>query len=321
MINKIKSEILSFVKTKKINIFLLFLALAFIILLLTKLSKSYTNTFVFTINKIHVPEEEVILNDTSQVLEITLKTFGFNLLQYHFAKPEINIDFAKNIDKTDSAYVWNKNKAFANLHSQFSKNIELVNIVPDSLWFAYDVNAVKKVPVKLLSKISYSPGYNVTGAIKVEPDSVKIIGAKAILDTIDEIETDTVVLNNVKQNISKTANLKIQKFQKDLKFSVKKVGFKVQVEKYTEGTLPITVHIINVPIGVHLKYFPKKVNVSYYTSLANFNSIKPKDFKVVCDYSKLVKGQTRLVPELEKMPETAKYFKIKQEFVEFIITE
>ncbi|MBU2940611.1 YbbR-like domain-containing protein [Lacinutrix sp. C3R15] len=321
MINKIKSEILSFVKTKKINIFLLFLALAFIILLLTKLSKSYTNTFVFTINKIHVPEEEVILNDTSQVLEITLKTFGFNLLQYHFAKPEINIDFSKNIDKTDSAYVWNKNKAFATLHNQFNKNIELVNIVPDSLWFAYDVNAVKTVPVKLLSKISYSPGYNLTDAIEVTPDSVKIIGAKAILDTIDEIETDTVILNDVKQNIFKTTNLKFQKFDKDVKFSVKKVSFKAKVEKYTEGTLPVTVQIINVPIGIKLKYFPKVVNVSYYTSLANFNTITAQDFRVVCDYSKMVKGQTSLVPELEKKPETVKYFKIKQEFVEFIITE
>ena len=321
MINKIKSEILSFVKTKKINIFLLFLALAFGILLLTKLSKSYTNTFVFNINKTNIPEEEVIISDSSQVLEITLKTFGFDLLQYHFSKPEISIDFSKHIDKTDSAYIWTKNKAFSALHNQFNKKIELVNIVPDSLWFPYDVNAVKTVPIKLLSKINYSPGYNLTGNIALQPDSIKIIGAKAILDKIDRIETDTIILNNVKQNISKFTNLNLEGLDKDLKFSEKKVEFKAKVEKYTEGTLPITVQVINVPIDVKLKHFPKTVNVSYYVSLANFNTIEAKDFRVICDYSKLVKGQTYLVPELDKKPEFVKHFKIKQEYIEFIITE
>ena len=321
MINKIKSEIISFVKTKKINIFLLFLALAFGILLLTKLSKSYTNTFVFNIDKINIPEEEVIISDSNQVLEITIKTFGFDLLQYHFSKPKIRIDFSNHIDKTDSAYIWSKNKAFAALHKQFSKKIELVNIVPDSLWFPYDVNAVKSVPIKLLSKISYSPGYNLTDNIVLQPDSVKIIGAKAILAKIDKIETDTVILSNIKQDISKFTNLNFEGLDTDLKFSVNKVGFEAKVEKYTEGTLPITVQIINVPIDVKLKHFPKKVNVSYYTSLANFNTIEAKDFRVICDYSKLVKGQTYLVPEVDKKPEFVRHFKIKQEFIEFIITE
>jgi len=321
MIKKIKSEILSFIRTKKINIFLLFLALAFGILLLTKLSKSYTNTFVFSIDKINIPEEEVIINDSSQVLEITLKTFGFDLLQYHFSKPKISIDFSKHIDKTDSAYIWSKNKAFAALHKQFSKNIELVNIVPDSLWFTYDVNAVKTVPIKLLSKISYSPGYNLTDAIILQPDSVKIIGAKAILDEIDKIETDTVVLSDIKQNISKFTNLSFQGLDKDLKFSVNKARLEAKVEKYTEGTLPITVQIINVPIDIKLKHFPKSVHVSYYTSLANFNTIDAKDFRVICDYSKLVKGQSYLVPELDKKPEFVKHFKIKEAYIEFIIAE
>ncbi|WP_303424087.1 YbbR-like domain-containing protein [Oceanihabitans sp. 2_MG-2023] len=297
------------------------MALAFGILLLTKLSKSYTNTFVFNIDKINIPEEEVILNDTSQVLEITIKTYGFDLLQYHFSKPKIRIDFSKHIDKTDSAYIWSKNKAFAALHNQFNKNIELVNIVPDSLWFAYDVNAVKTVPIKLLSKISYSPGYNLTDNIVLQPDSVKIIGAKAILDKMDKIETDTITLSNVNQNISKSINLKLDDLAKDLKFSVHKIDVEAKVEKYTEGTLPIVVQIINVPVDIKLKHFPKTVNVSYYTSLAKFNSIEAKDFKVICDYSKLVKGQTYLVPKLDKKPEAVKHFKIKQEFIEFIITE
>ncbi|MDX1277739.1 CdaR family protein [Oceanihabitans sediminis] len=321
MINTIKTKLLSFIRTKKINIFLLFLVLSFGILLLTKLSKSYTNTFTFNIAKTNIPEEQVVLNDSSQVLEITMKAYGFELLQYHLSKPTIKIDFSTDIDQTDSLYIWSKNKGFASLHKQFNKNIELVNIVPDSLWFSYDVYDVKNVPIELVSNISYSPGYNLTDKVVLEPDSIRVIGAKSLLDNIKTIKTDTITLSNVNQNITKRVVLKLEDFDKDLKFSNKETMLSAVVEKYTEGTLPIPVQVINVPIDINLKHFPKSVNVSYYTSLANFNDIHVADFKVVCDYSKLVEGQTSLIPELVKKPEFAKYCKLKQEFVEFIITE
>lgn len=321
MIKLIKSKIQSSIKTKKINVFLLFLALAFGILLLTKLSKSYTNTFVFDIDKINIPEEEVILNDDSQKLEITIKTFGFELLSYYLSKPKLQVDFSKQIDKTDSTYIWTKNKAFAALNNQFNKNIEILNIAPDSLWFKYDVNAVKMIPVELLSTITYSPGYNLSNELALTPDSIKVIGAESILDRINRIQSDTLKMDDVKQDVLKVVDLKLDSLTDVLKFSNKQITVSAKVEKHTEGTLSIPVDVINIPKGIKLRYFPKSVSVSYYVSLANFNTIEANDFKVACDFEKLKKGQTFLVPEMVKTPQTVKHTKINQEYIEFIITE
>ncbi|WP_308992133.1 YbbR-like domain-containing protein [Mariniflexile litorale] len=319
MIKKIKSDILASIKNKKINVFFLFLFLAFIILIFTKLSKTTTNTIVFNIEKINVPQENIIFND-SIALNITLKTHGFKWLSYYFSEPKIIIDFKKDVYKKDSVFIWNKSKAYLE-NTQFDKKVELLNVSPDVLTFRYGVNMVKKVPVKLNSDIKYNPGFDVSKPYVLIPDSVVVVGPKALVSKVDFIQTEKVLLVNVKKDISETVKLKLPKTNKDLTFSNDKVLLKATVEKFTEGTLKVPVTIINVPNNINLKYFPKEVNVSYYVSLSNFNSISAKDFNVICNYSNAVNNQSILVPELEKFPETAKNVKIKQQRIEFIIIE
>jgi YbbR domain-containing protein len=93
------------------------------------------------------------------------------------------------------------------------------------------------------------------------------------------------------------------------------------VEKFTEGVVKVPVTILNIPEGLLIKYFPKEVNVTFYTSLNNFNKVKAKDFKVVCDYSKLGEKQSFLIPEIRNKSEFAKAVKLNQQHIEFIILE
>jgi hypothetical protein len=319
MIKKIKSDILASIKNKKINVFILFLLLAFIILIFTKLSKEYTNTITFTIEKTNVPPEDIILNNSTP-LNITLKTHGFKWLNYYFSKPKIKIDFSKDVYKKDSVFIWNKSKAYLE-NTQFGKQIELLNISPDTLFFKFSINMVKKLPVKLNSDIQFSQGFDVSKPYVLEPDSIVVIGPRAIVSKMERIETSQVSLKEVRSNVSESVKLKFPKNSSDLTYSNNKITLIVAVEKYTEGTLKIPVNIINVPENIKLKYFPKEVNVSYYVSLSDFNTISAKDFEIICDYSKAINEQSLLVPELEQFPESVKNVKINQQRIEFIITE
>ena len=104
MIKSIKSQILASIKNKRINVFLLFLLSAFVILIITKLSKEYTNTIPFEVEKLNVPQEYVILSDSVK-LNITLKTHGFNWLNYYMSKPKIKVDFSKDVYKDGNVFV------------------------------------------------------------------------------------------------------------------------------------------------------------------------------------------------------------------------
>ncbi|GAA3625583.1 YbbR-like domain-containing protein [Flavivirga jejuensis] len=319
MIKKLKTEILILIKNKRINVFILFLLFSFIILIFSKLSKEYTNTMAFDIEKINLSEEHVILND-SVMLNITLKTHGFKWLKYYISKPKITIDFSKDVDKEETVFLWNKSKAYLN-NTQFDEQVELLNISPKRLTFRYDVNLVKKIPVKLNAAVNFEPGYNVSDKLISEPDSIVVIGPNIVVSKINYLETEDVIFDNVKSNLAEATKLKLPENRSDLKFSDNSVIIKAHVEKFTEGTLKIPVNIINVPKGIKIKYFPKEVNVSYYISLGHFNSVTNKDFKVVCDYTKTKGNQSLLVPELVKFPNRAKNVKINQQRIEFIITK
>ncbi|GGG43040.1 CdaR family protein [Bizionia arctica] len=322
MLKLIKTKILASIKNKKINVFFLFLLLSFTVLVFLKLSNTYTTTVAFKINKINIPESHLVLNNDAHKINITIRTHGFNLLKYYFEKPEVDIDFSKNISKNKKFYVWNKQQGYSDINFQFSKDEEIVAINPDTLKFRYDVNAVKKVPVKLESKWHFAQGFDLLDSINIVPDSIKIIGPEILLSKILYIETDTLMLKDIKTNIGKTISLKLPKNKNDnLKFSDSEVTVSGTVEKFTEGHLKIPVSVINIPENITIKYFPKKVFVTFYTSLSNYNSVKEADFEIICDYNHLEKGTEYLIPEIIKKPNRVKNIKLSQEHIEFIIIE
>jgi YbbR domain-containing protein len=262
----------------------------------------------------------VILNDSNTALHITLKTHGFGWLKYYVKQPQVTIDFTEEVTKTPSKFIWGKSKAYLN-NTQFGKQEELLNILPDTLIFRYDVNMVKKVPVVLNLDIKFSPGFDVFESITSKPDSVIIIGARELVTEVKSIEAELLKLNEVKADINQSIMLKLSQKSKGLKYSDKTVRIEAHVERFTEGVMKIPVNIVNVPEGLSLSYFPKMVNVTYYTSLNNFAAVTSKDFKVECNYAEVSQAQPFLIPALVKMPKTVKNAKINQQRIEFIIKE
>ncbi|TYA72019.1 YbbR-like domain-containing protein [Seonamhaeicola marinus] len=314
---KITSKIGASLKNKRVNVFFLFLLFSFVILIFSKLSKDYTNTLAFQIEKLNVPEEQVILND-STTIDITLKTHGFRWFNYYFNTPKISVDFTKDVSKKDKMYIWSQSKDYLK-NTQFDKEVQILNVSPDTLLFRYDSNMVKKVPVTLDADIKFSAGYNVFGAMKLEPDSVTVIGPHVLVKEIKEIETEKLSLEEIRTDIEEPISIILPENSIDLKFSAKTIMVKAEVKKFTEGTLKVPVEVINIPKNINLKYFPKEVNVAYFVSLDNFNTVNAEDFKVICNYKNVTGNQTFLVPELVKYPDKVKSAKINHQQIEFII--
>ncbi len=316
----LKSKIQSAIRSGKFNIFLLFVVISFVILLLSKLSKDYTKTVTFDIKAINLPEEQVIIKDSTHKIDVLLKTYGFKLMRYYLSNPRlaVNLDNTQNVD---GIYIWTSALNAGDIRAQFSDNVEVQSIMPDTIVFDYDVNYVKKVPVVLLSKINYAPGYNVKDGYLLEPDSVRLIGPRAVVDIITEVLTDTLILSDVKTNIDQKLNLKLPEQIETIAMSSKKVVIKGNVDKFTEGTVQVPVSIKNLPRGVSVNYFPKKVSVIFNTALSNYKSVKANDFSVECDYKNLTSQSSFLVPKLVKKPSIVTTAKINQSKIEFILSQ
>lgn len=321
MIKRLKSKLLASIRNKRINVFLIFLLLAFIILIFSKLSKSYTNTIAFKIEKLNVPQDKVILNNSDSVLNITLKTHGFKWLDFYLKPPKVKIDFSKDVSVNKSRFIYTKSKSKLFNTNRFYKNVEVINLFPDTLYFNFDVNAIKSVPVKINTNIEFRQGFDVFDVYKTFPDSVKVIGPRELISSIHEIETELLELKDVKSDVNTLINLKLPEKQSGIKFSNTSVGFKATVERFTEGSVKVPISVINVPEEIKIKYFPKEVVVTFYTSLEKFKYIKPNHFKVVCDYGKVGGNSSYFTPELIKQSKDVKSVKLGRQHIEFIILE
>ncbi|CDF80074.1 conserved hypothetical protein [Formosa agariphila KMM 3901] len=317
----IKSRFLEFVRSKKINIFALFLALSFTILILNKLSRTITNTIPISVNIVNLPETYVVLNDSNQKLNVTLKTYGFKFLRYYLSNPKLTLDYNDKLNLTDSTFKWSQQRSYSKINDQFDKDVEVISISPDSLLFKYDENTTRDVPIKFQKNIQFSPGYDVLEGFTITPDSIHIIGPEKTVNALKFIKTKSLELTNVHLDINQYLELELPENSQHLQFSHKSVRLTAKVEKFTEGTFNIPVTIKNVPKNLSLKYYPKSVSVSYYTNLSGFKDVVAQDFKVECDYNKHLENQSYLVPELVAQPESVKSAKIIQQKIEFIISE
>jgi YbbR domain-containing protein len=267
---------------------------------------------------LNVPDEHIVLKDSLHKINVTLTTYGFNLLKYYFVNPKLQVDFNK-LKKTSNYYLWTKNNEFQNIVNQFNVSTIINGISPDSINFNYDTHFVKLVPVVLNQDIKYASGFDIDGSFQLEPDSIKVIGAKTIIDTISQIETTILTLNDVNSDIDNSINLKLPKPNSNIKFSKSNVRVKGTVKKFTEGSFLVPVTVTNLPENIKIKYFPKEIEVIFYTSLDYFKNISVNNFRIECDYSLLNEENNKLIPKVTKQPDSVRNVRLATKSIEYII--
>lgn len=314
----IKNKLSKLYKSKKVNILIAFSLLALLFSLLTKLSKDYTRTISFNVDMLNVPEEQIILKDSLHKINVTLTTYGFNLLKYYFVDPTLQVDFSK-LKKKSNYYLWTKNNEFQNIANQFNASTKINGISPDTIKFNYDTYFVKSVPIILNKEVTFASGFDIDGSYQLQPDSIKVIGAKSVIDTISNIETMTFSLKDVNSDINSSIQLKISKGNSDIKYSEDKVTVKGTIKKFTEGSFLVPVSVINLPENVNIKYFPKEIEVIFYTSLDYYKTISENNFRIECDFSQVTDDNSKLIPKIKKQPDSVRNVRLGTKSIEFII--
>lgn len=319
MNNEIKNKKLKSRQNQRFNVFVLFLFLSFLISLLVKLSDSHTLTINFQLFPTRLESNELIISDKPKSINITLNGRGFELFKYYIRKPIIEVDFSL-LKKNNGNYFWSKGDQINRINDYFNSKILVKSITPDSLIFPFDSQFIKKVPINILVESTFAVGFDLIDEFKSYPDSIFITGPKSRLDTITDISTKQIKLNDINSTIKVPVDLKIPSNLSPFKFSHQSVSIVGKVDKFTEGLVNVPVNIINIPDSLNINFFPKEVSVSFYSSLKAFSKISKTDFKVECDFNLINNDNNYLYPILVKKPLTIKTAELKINKLEFIIT-
>lgn len=316
MKDKLRNRLNYFIKIKRFNVFLLFLILAFVISIAAKLSNNITQTITVQLEPFNVPVTDVLTEDKPKFINVTVNSQGFNLIKYAFRDLKLKVNFSE-ISKDSLNYLWNKDLEGYRISKLFDNSTLIQDISPKELSFEYDLQSVKKIPVVVNSKVEFSPGFNFVSSLRSNPDSILIIGPKALVDSFSEISTNKLEFKNLKQDINQPVELNLNK---ELKYSESIVQILGEVDRFTEGQFNIPVKITNTPENLNVTIFPKDVPVVFYTSLTAYNSIDKSDFVVECDFSSINQENNILFPKLVSFPESVSRASIQLSKLEYVIT-
>ena len=320
MLNSDKLQFGGVLKSKKLRVFGLFFILSLLIMVVTKLSETYIETIPFSVEYKNLPDKNLIILDSTPKVNVTMSTYGFNLLSYYFKEKKYELDIQKSAYTATNNYVWLANTGVYDFKQLLGKNVDIISVKPDTLIVPFGILSSKRVPVVLNSKINFVPGYNSLYGITIKPDSIDIMGAKKDIDEIYKVETKPLNLDNIKLDIDVDINIQDKEYLKKIKISNERVGVFAKVEKFTEGVFDIPITILNVPNGIEINYFPKQIKVSYYLSLNNYKEVKSSDFSIECDYNETVKSENfYFTPKLVVHSSKVKSARMKQNKVEYII--
>ena len=310
----------SLIKNRKLKIFLFFLVLTVIIWLLVELSKTYSSVAKFNLKFKNIPENLLLQNNQTPSVDIELKAPGFTLLKYKTLNRKLNLSLA-NLNKNKKGYYILANNQKALLTNQLSGEVEVVNVLQDTIYIDLGQNIAKKVPVNVLLDLQFKLGYNLIDMYKVKPDSVLVKGPKKIIDSINEIATETKIIKEVADNIELELKLITPPKNSNVTVSANKAIVSAAVDKFTEGVFEIPVTIINKPINVIIQPFPKQIKVYYIAGLANFNKISKENLEIVFDYNQYKNDTliTKLSPIVLHRSQHISTLKIVPEQIEFLI--
>lgn len=281
---------------RNILVFLAFVVLSSFLWFLNYLSKNLTSDLTLKYKFKNMPKSISVSDNYANNGEIyiTATGQGYHLLQESLKSRNLPliIDF-ESTDNKSSVLRYSRDNSRAYIVTNDLKPIirkKLVDkitfndIKPDTIFF--EVNGKeKKVPIDATNvKLDLIPGQKITN-IRIEPDSISIIGLQTKIDSIDRIFVSSKAIEHIKSNKKYTLNLE---FPDGVNATQNTADVEYEIEMFTETNKTIKIKPLHFPSNFDYSLLPKEVKVYYSVALPYYDKISEYDFSATVDYRKAV---------------------------------
>lgn len=314
---------------RKLFIYIVFVIISTILWFINKTGSTIVANLNYDVEYFNLPKDKLISSQLStNKLEVKVSAIGSVLMGLPSKMPPMRIDLSKIdaalwIESEDSAVKLVVIEAIKNqIENQLPQQVKFIDINPDTICLEFGQSLVKRVPVKLDAEISYASQFRNSAPISFSPDSVEIIGSVKIVDTIKEINNEFLKIKDLQENFSRRLKLLSPE---GVVCSNLYADLNINVEKFTEETLELTIRQINVPDSITMRIFPPVVKLSFNVGWKNYGRASSDMFSVVVDYKDVVNQTVKpdvLFVKLMRKPDLGlSDIKIRPESVEFLIEQ
>lgn len=305
------------IKRGPLKTFLFFLASSAVIWIFVQFSKQYTVAVELPLTYVNIPQDKMLVNDNPTSLALRVRDYGFNIARFRMLPPDLTIDVS-DASEEGGQLIFDLEQQKQAILSQLNLDYDDATFLQDRLRIDFEQKEVKTVNVVSNIVLSFSVGYSALEEINIEPDSVQVSGPASVIDTLDEIGTLPIKINNISKDIKGKVKLNTEGLD-NVTFFQDEVNFSLRTDKFTEGKVEIPIELINVPEGYNVVIFPKEVMVYYQVSLQDFDKIKPTSFKVVVDFRNTLPEEGYLLAQVSQKPALVNNVRLSEKRIQFVV--
>ncbi|MDQ7947290.1 MAG: YbbR-like domain-containing protein [Pedobacter sp.] len=242
---------------------------------------------------------------------------GWQLLfsKLHLQPQSIKVSLAKLSTQNHIIF----SEQLEKINRQLGASQKIIGIEPDTLYFDFSKRTNKRVPLKLLSNLSFVKQYGISSKIRLTPSYVNISGPQDELDKINVWYTDTLRLSNLQKPTNTRIAIKKNR-STNISIYPTNVGVSLPIDEFTEKTLDVPVKVINNFDFYDIRLFPKKVAVTFTVALSNYQQVDEDFIEAVVDVNEWKQlGHHKFAVKLARFPDYCNLVKIVPNKLNFII--
>jgi YbbR domain-containing protein len=279
------------------------------------------NKYIYTSKTVllykNFPQKKAFHPLQSDTVDLQVEGTGWQLLfaRLRVKPPSISISLEKLNNRNFILF----SEQLLGVNQQLETSQKIISVKPDTLFFDFSTRTVKKVPVKLISDLTFQTQYGITDDIKVTPSYVTVSGPVEELEKIDHWKTDTLRLRNLKSDAVARVGM-LQNSLKNVNIFPSSAEVKLQVDEFTEKVIELPLKVLNNKEFYAIKLFPKKVRLTFLVSLSSYQDVDESFIEAVVDMNEWRDlNHSQLTVKLQRFPDFCKLIKIVPGKVDFII--
>ncbi|HZV11588.1 MAG TPA: CdaR family protein [Candidatus Kapabacteria bacterium] len=217
-----------------------------------------------------------------KTINITVKAAGWQLMQLLYAHPPVcNIDL-HDMDMRNGAVILNQPTLLE--HITLPVEAHVVSVQPDSLSIIMDDMIEKTVPVLPDIIIECKNGFEQVGALQTQPESLRVAGARSIVEGIHSWRTKLVDLHNVTMPVREDAPLS-DSLRGLITISQETVTITADVQELADKKFEaIPIYLLNAPADAHITLQPSVTTVWLRGGSEELSHLSGQDIRATVDY-------------------------------------
>lgn len=313
--NNFLSRAKSFLKKIHPNyaVFSVFLGVSTFFWLLNALGKEYTVEMPLNVNFENIPAEYALIQNSQHKVDLTFTGSGYTLIKFYAFPRYFSID----VDEYEIDSSENSTTITYNTEELFSQSLEgtyrIVKADPETIEITFSKSVEKILPVKTTVQISCDKNHDFKGEYAITPDSIKVSGPSLILDTIHELQVDTIKINDISSNVVESYD--VNQIE-NVTLEKKTIEFSVSVEDIDDFETSIPVSLLNFPKKQFKQYKDLKVEIEYRTVESLGNTKLDTILQATIDFEKLNEIAQVIPIEVTGLPSRFEIISINPSFIE-----